>query len=296
MFRQGQDIDGFLDDCAGYNVLRTFSYTPAADWKAEAWEFCPSDVFLRFLDAVGARGFFVEHVLLTDDDPARVGQARQLVADLKAARPDNLFAEIGNEPSVHKAINTRALKADLDASGFLYASGDYEDSRKWFGKYGTAHTARTDDWVRRAHDFVEYFHGGGPNDPGEPACRVPWVADEPAKPQDVGGNKVRDFYAYAAACSLFCAGATFHSESGKFCRRFTPEEQQLAKAFLDGLNVFPADAALGSYFRVTESPNPPEGRTYIIGGKYMVRCQQPGTKAPEAGWTALDSLGVAFKR
>lgn len=296
LFRQGQDIDGFLSDCAGYNVLRVFDYTPVADWKREAWDRCPSDVWLRFLEHVGASGFFVELVLLTDDDPARVGQARQLLRDLAAAKPRNLFIEIANEPSVHKSITTAALRADANASGFLFASGDYEDSRKWFGNYGTAHTARSTDWVRRAHDFVEYYGGGGPNDPGEPACKAPWVADEPAKPEDVGGDKVRDFYAYAAACSLLAAGATFHSTSGKFCTRFNAEERTLAKAFLDGLNLFPADAPAGSYRRIPENPNPPEGRTYVIGERFMVRCQQPGTRAPEPGWTALDSMGVAFKR
>lgn len=277
-------------------MLRTFSYTPVADWKSEAWECCPVNVLLEFLAHVAARGFFVEHVLLTDGDSDRVQQARSLVASLKIAKPGNLFIEIENEPNTHKANTARSLKADLEASGFLFASGDYEDSKRWFGTYGTAHTARSIDWVRRAHDFLEYYHGGGPNDPSEPACKAPWVADEPAKPEDVGGDKARDFYAYAAACSLFCSGATFHSTSGKFCRRFTPEEKELAAAMLRGLNIFPEDAALKSYRRIDESTNKNlPGRTYEVG-KFLLRCQQPGTSAPEPGWSALDALGVAFTR
>jgi hypothetical protein len=37
-------------------------------------------------------------------------------------------------------------------------------------------------------------------------------------------------------------------------------------------------------------------RTYIIGGRYMVRCQQHGTAAPRPGFTPIDPDGVLWTR
>jgi hypothetical protein len=297
LFRQGRlgEIDAILADFAGYTVLRVWDYVT---WPGTGWESPGADVWVAFLGYVRARGWRVEITLLTDDDPARIEPAIRLVGALAVAGVEALI-EIGNEPRTHKQIRTSALVPVLETSRFLYTSGDYEDSRNWRGRYGVAHTARTPDYARRAHDLMEYFNGGGPNDPGEPACRAPWVADEPAKLQDVPGSiedKVRGWRAYFGACSLLGAGATFHHEGGKFGQRPTDDDRRLATAALEGLNAFPADAPLGGYQRLDEPNAPESGRTYVIGGRYMVRCQQNGTAAPEAGWRALDDAGVLWTR
>lgn len=262
LFADGQNIDGFLSDYAGFNVLRVFDYVPAKDWGAEAWESCTPEQWRAFLDYVNARGFYVEIVLLTDDDPARIAGARALVRDI-GAHPGVLW-EAGNEPETHKAINTAALRDVLPAP---CSSGNYEDSRHWYGTYGTAHTGRDGEWPRRAHDLIDYYHGSGPNFPEEPACRVPWVADEPIRPDQAGFN-AGDFAAYYGACSLLGAGATLHTETGKFGRRPTEEEKRIAAVVLDALNRFPADAPRGAYSRPDE-----QGatlRTYKVG-PYIVR-------------------------
>ena len=264
-------------------------------------------------------GFYVELVLLTDADPARIEPARQLVEALKAARPPNVVFEIGNEPGTHKSwppnspnpritrIDTRALKATLDASGFLYSSGDYENSNLFFGSYLTAHTGRTRDWPRRAHDLLEFWVGGGPNDPSDPAHKVPAVADEPGKIAD-GGRDPREWLAYFGASSLMGAGATYHAENTKYSHhrvidnqivetdgRPDAGERTFAAVALQGLNAFPADAPRGNYRRIVEPGQSNDARTYVIGS-YMVRCQQRGTAAPESGWTALDTDGILFTR
>jgi hypothetical protein len=269
LFADGQDIDGFLSDFAGFNVLRVFDYTPAKDWGAEAWDSCTPDQWRAFIAHVNARGFYVEIVLLTDDDPARIGLAETIVRALRSVRPFCFLVEVGNEPDTHKAINTATLR-DLCMTGtqFLCSSGNYEDSRHWYGTYGTAHTGRDGEWPRRAHDLFDYFHGGGPNFPEEPACRVPWVADEPAKPSDVGGNREQDFLAYFASASLLGGGATYHFEGGKFGRRPNDEEKRFAALALEGLNAFPADAPLGAYSREDEHGD--TLRTYRVG-PYTVR-------------------------
>lgn len=266
-FAHGEDISGFLADFKGFNILRVFLYTPPKDWGAKAWDVPSPDRVVAFLKRVELDGFYVELVLLTDDDSTRFTSVRALVVTLKAARPPNLLLEIGNEPRTHKDINTGALKSTLDASGFLYSSGDYEDSRRWFGQWIGFHSGRDGEWPRRAHDALDYYHGGGPNFPEEPALKVPAVCDEPIRPDQAGFNEA-DFRAYFGTCSLLGAGGTFHFESGKYGQRPTADEKRIAAVVLEALNHFPADAPKGAYSR------PDEGgatlRTYKVG-PYTVR-------------------------
>jgi hypothetical protein len=288
----GEDIEPFLRAYKGFNVLRVWLYTPRKEWGDSAWDAPGAPTVRAFLDRVALDGWYVELTLLTDDDPVRLPSARALVADLaQAPRPSNLLLEIGNEPRTHKAIDTRAMKGALDASGFLYASGDYEESARAFGSYLVTHTGRDSEWPRRAHDLLEFYTGGGPNDPGDPAHRVPIVADEPAKLQDVGGDRVNDWRAYFGTVALLGAGGTFHAETGKFARLPTPDESALAAAALDGLNAFPADAPRGGYARLVESSL----RTYVVG-PFMVRVRPQTATAPEAGWNPIGDGGVLWRR
>jgi hypothetical protein len=292
-FAKGEDIQPFLDAYRGYNVLRVWPYVPRADWGAQAWDAPGADVARAFLARVEKAGFYVEITLLTDDDPGRIPWARDFLNELARGRPGNLLIEIGNEPQVHKSIDTHALRATLDASGYLYASGNYEDSRLWFGRYGTCHTGRDSDWPRRAHDLLEYFHGGGPNDPGEPACKVPWVADEPIRP-DQAGVSIPDVFGYYGACALLGGGATVHTESGKFGRVPNDSERAWIALARRALDAFPADGPKGAYRRIDEGDG--SLRTYVVGERYMVRVRPTSKHAPEAGWTALDDQGVMWRR
>jgi len=289
MFGLGQDIDPFLEAFAGFNLLRCFDYVT---WPGTGWESPGADAWIEFLRYVGARGFYAENVLLTDDDPRRIEPAKRLVQALAAARPKNLLPEIGNEPTTHKSIDTRALKSVLAASGFLYSSGDYENSTRFFGLFLTAHTPRDGEWPRKAHDLLEYHNGGGPSAPSDPAHKVPIVADEPMRPDQAGFN-VQDYRAYFGTCALLGAGATFHYEGGKFGRLPTADEARCASAALEGLNAFPADAPKGGYRRIDEQGG--SLRTYAVGNS-MVRVRPLTTAAPESGWTAIDSDGILWRR
>lgn len=290
-FARGEDIHPFLQAYQGYNVLRVWPYVPAKDWGANAWDVQPVDVTKRFIAFVGNLGWTVELTLLTDDDPARLSWAKGFVPQLvTGGRPQNLIVEIGNEPTTHKNIDTKALKSTMDASGLVYASGNYEKSELAFGKYGVAHTARDSEWPRRAHDLMEYYNGGGPNAPSDPAHRYPWVADEPAKLQDVSGDRPNDWRAYFGACALLGAGATFHSETGKFAQLPTAEESNLAACALEGLNAYPADAPNGPYSRPVEDSL----RTYVVGN-YMVRVR-PTTHSPGSGWVRIGASDIFWKK
>jgi hypothetical protein len=288
---RGEDLGPFLRAYAGFNVLRVWPYVPVADWGAKAWGAPPSGVIRDFIAAMGRQGFYVELTLLTSDDAEHLAWAQAVVPQIiDGGCPANLLLEAGNEPTTHKAINTAALRGVLAASGCLYASGDYEDSSRAFGSYLVAHTSRDSEWPRRAHDALEYFNGGGPNTPQDPAHRVPVVLDEPTKFGDSGiAFQPADWRAYFGAASLLGAGATFHSETGKYAQPPTSEEGQLAAAALEGLNAFPADAPNGPYSR----PDDATLRTYIVGS-FMVRIRPTG--AGPSGWTAIDSDGILWRR
>lgn len=290
-FAREENIDPFLAAYAGFNVLRVWLYVM---WANGGWWTIPNvETIKLFLAYCAARGFYVELTLLTDDDPTRIPEAQQIVAALaQEPRPTNLLIEIGNEPQTHKNINTPALRVACETSGFLFSSGDYENSDRFFGTYLTAHTPRDDEWPRKAHDLLEYWTGGGPTGPNDPAHKVPIVADEPKRP-DQAGYIATDFYAYAAACSLLGAGATFHSERGKQAEPPTADEARCRDAFLRGLTVFPSDVPGGPYRRIDEHGD--TLRTYTVGS-YMVRVRPQTTTAPEPGWTALDEWGICWRR
>lgn len=296
LFELGGDaaIDPFLEAYRGFNVLRVWLYV---EWPAPTgWEPPSVDTTRAFLDYVGARGWYVELTLLTSDGPQRLAWARGYLAGLAVGPPANLLIEIGNEPETNKRIDTAALIPQLDATSLLYATGNYEDSTKMRGRYGVTHTARTRDWSRRSHDLLEFYQGGGPNDANDPPHRMPIVADEPAKPQDIpGGMAEADVLAYFGGAALMGAGATWHCESCKYARVPDANEARLAARALEAMNAFSADAPLGGYRRIVEAGQPGEARTYVIGN-YMVRSQQNGTNAPESGWTAIDSGGVLWRR
>lgn len=299
-FAKGQDISDTLSAYQGYNLLRVWPYVPAKDWGAAAWDAPAPDVVVAFLTRVEQAGFYVEITLLLDDDPARIEPAKRLIAALAAAHPNNLVLEASNEPITHKAINTAALKDSLAASGFLYSSGDYEDVRRWYGRYAGVHTKRQKDWPRYSHDLWEWFNGAGPEFSWAGA-HAPIVADEPPKPNDIPqGMTEADVLAYFGGASVLGAGATWHCETGKFGKPPVGGEITLAAAALRALTAFPADAARGPYRRIVEPGNEKGGptetsRTYVVGN-FMVRSQQVTKDAPEAGWTALEPSGVLWKR
>jgi hypothetical protein len=164
---------------SGYNLVRVWPYVPRADWGAKAWDSPAPDVVVAFL-AMSRGGMVCRAHAADRRRPRAHPQAKQLVAALGAARPPNLLVEIGNEPQVHKHIDTRALKADLDASGFLYASGDVAPFA--FGSYVTAAHRSDRGWVAaRPRSAGVLSRAAVPMPRPIPPHRLPAIADEPIR-------------------------------------------------------------------------------------------------------------------
>lgn len=291
------DVDDFLRAYAGYNILRVWDYTPVdpirgdgRGWEGAEWGSASLDAWVKFLAHVGRQGFRVELTLLTDDDPARIPAAIRLVQGIAKAGVTNVLFEAGNEPLTNKRIDVEALRPALEAAGragYLYTSGVYEDTRLFYGTYGVYHSGRDNEWTRRGHDALDYFNGGGPNFPEEPARPVPWVGDEPGKYEDVG-IRSQDWRAYVGVCSLLGAGFTFHSNTGKLGQFPTETERALISTSLQALNAFPDGAPNGPYAR----PSDDSLRTYVVG-PWAVRVRPQTTAAPFSG-TPLDGYGILW--
>lgn len=256
---KGEDITDFLGAAKGFNLLRVFYY----------WETIgaapPSDgCLIDFTRKAASWGFYVELVLLTGPKPLSEAQALvNHLFELVDTEP-NVLLELVNEPGVHDKVDPNQLQ--IPQGHNLWTDGLTIAGHRGF--YLTPHTARDPEWPRHAHDLHEYYIGGGPGSPSDPAFHEPATGDEPAKLEDVGGCNPVDWEGYFGAASLLGAGATFHFESGKYGHPPTPAEAVCMAAALRALDFYPADAPLGPYSRIDE--NGATLRTYVVG-PYKVR-------------------------
>lgn len=280
-FAKAENIDDFLNAFEGFNLLRVFYYV---DWPGTGWGIPSDDAVHRFLDYVAARGFYVELVLLTGPKPQAEAQAIVTHCFNEFGRHENLLIEEVNEPGVHDKVDPATLTEPV--TPVIWTDGLTTGSHD--GLYLTPHTPRDGEWERKGHDLLEYWTGGGPSAPTDPAIKEPAVGDEPAKKEDVGAD-VRAWRAYFGVCSLLGAGATFHFENGKYGLPPDAMDRRLAAAALEGLNAFPEAAPLGPYSRPEDSSL----RTYVVGN-YMVRVRPTSLEGVVPG-TMLDADGILWK-
>ncbi len=295
---RGEDISGFLAAYQGYNVLRVWSYVEGPNWTDPTWNSPTPEKAVEFVQAMNAAGWWVEWVPLTSSNPARIAQARAEIAAFTAANVTGLFLEGANEPEVQNPdrtfITCEPIRNALEDSGYPYTNGCYtEGGKRHWGTYLTTHTQRDSEWPRRSHDAYDHWVKPADAPAGAQAIHKPCILDEPAKLQDVSGDRVNDWKAYFGSGSMFCAGATFHSKTGKFAQPPTAEEAQLAAAALVGLNAFPPEAPLAfdTYRRIDGDGL----RTYVIGNA-MTRIRPNKPQCPESGWTEIDAAHILWRR
>lgn len=236
LFRQGADILPFvrLYTGLGFNTFRVLANKPPAG-SYPSWVTPPLDVAVAFTRAMAAEGAYVEWTLFG----SRV-DASFVPSWIDAFRSEpNVLVEGVNEPGhADQYPDTSAIDAlVLPRRGDLpYATGDYAwDATIRRGTYGTIHTDRAADpyeTARKAKGVLEMYDSIAP---------IPWVGDEPGKPQDLG-YQVDAFVALFAIYGLFGAGGTFHTLSGQFGQLPSDAELACAKAAVQGLDAFPADA------------------------------------------------------
>jgi hypothetical protein len=294
---RGEDLTPFLSAYQGYNTLRVWSYVEGPNWTDPTWDSPTADEAVAFVKEMNRLGWYVEWTLKTSSQPSRNAHALDEIHAFTAAGLAGLFLEGANEPEVQNPdstfIDCGPLKSALEASGYPYTNGCYtEGARRWWGTYITCHTQRDSEWPRRSHDGYDLWVKPADAPAGAQAVHAPCVLDEPAKTEDVSGDKVSDWKAYFGSGSFFAAGVTFHSKTGKFAQPPTAEEAQIAASALVGLGAFPADAPADfDYQRIDDNTL----RTYRMGS-CMVRIRPTTLQAPQPGWTMIDSAGILWRR
>lgn len=309
MYSLGQDITFYLRFFSKSNLLRIFLYTPNEVWGSESWEPSDAQTITSFCDYVAQYGFYVELVLITDDDESRLPFISALIQQLNRVDIPNLILQGVNEPEVN--MSTDKIKNILTQSKYLYTSGDQEDLTKWYGRYGTYQIPRDAESCRKEEALHECYDGGGPNNGNEKGYPVPWFDDETPRPDQMAGFirhsdgttdtslVISDYYTIGALSVLSGAGCNFHFNGGKFNQLPNGFETQCYQAMLNGLNVFPTSIANnGSWQHLrdlenADSPNPLALRIYSRGN-YAVVVRPNGFVAP-INWTKLDALGICYK-
>lgn len=289
-FSQGENIEPFLKTYSRSNELRILSSTDGhnSPWGSEAWPLPSPTMVKEFCDYVGERNWNVQFTCITGNDDSKINSLKNIIEYLGFRKIKNVVIELANEPQFDKS-NPLLLEEAAKASGLLYSSGIYNDNNKFFGQFINYHSARDSEWVRKFHDGLEYWNGGGPNYPEEKSLKVPSKADEPIRPDQAAFNQL-DFYTYGAGLGLFSAGGCFHCQSGKLAILPTKDELDCYHAFMTGMELFPVDAVLGLYNRPVENSL----RTYTVG-RFMIRVR-PTSDNPfsEVYDNPLDTFGICF--
>ena len=294
LFERGQDIDSFLNTFNRSNTVRIFWYTPEKEWGNKFWDLPSAERLIAFHNYLEGRGFYVENTCATDNDSSKVGDIKNLIVWLNNAGLSNALLEAVNEPFVKgddDKLDPSLFKNVLNNSPYLYTSGvyQYESLDKFFGKYAVDHSPRDFEWPRKAKDLQDYTS----------LFKVPAVQDEPIKPGEAGYN-ILDYYTYGACSGLFGSGCLFHYLSGEFGQLPNEQEMNCYNAMMDGLDVFPLDACLGSYEhlrdmeRVDAEGNPTACLRVFRKGQFAIIIRNKSVDIP-SNWTALDSKQVCYK-
>lgn len=297
LYSKGRDIDAFLSKYNRSNRVRIFLYTNPDSWGSDAWNYPSNEAVVSFIRYLITKGKATSLCLLTDANEARIAQANNLINHLNTFNFPGLLLEAKNEPLTHDKGDSNALKNALNGSLYLYGSGVYEDLKKFWGKVGYIHTPRDSEWPRKAKDAIEAYRGMGPNSLDEPACKVPWILDEPIKPTEVASspNLELDYYCYAALSSCAGAGVTFHCESAKLGQLPSTLEYGCYNTMMDGANVYPESAPLGDYEHLASCEENGDAalRVYRVG-KYITVIRPNGVRIP-SNWKSLDSCKVCYE-
>jgi hypothetical protein len=272
LFSQGKDVDPFLDLYVGlgYNTFRVMANKPEVPGQYPGWNTPPLQTMLDFTHHSASRGARIEHTLFGSQVDSSF--VPSWIEALKSECP-NAFAEGINEPghagqwpdTSHVDSLVMPVRGDLP-----YATGDYTyDTSKPHGSYGTIHTDRDDpcNTARKAKGVLDM----------QDIAKIPWVGDEPAKPQDIS-YRADCFLALFAIYGLFGAGGTFHTLGGQFGQLPNDQELACAKAAIQGLTAFPASTPndYGYVHDTNDEATSGSLRTYRAG-PYGVRvCPNPG--------------------
>jgi hypothetical protein len=257
----------------GFNMLRVWSeYQGGAAFTADIGRLVPSEhanysgALVAFAQLCSAYGLYIELTVFTGTGiPGhweRVGAAAQLVT--------NVILELANEVNAHPSINPLAYTKIPNVVCSRGSNGSQSmpvrvpaippqiAGRAGWWDYEAMHFNDAPQWARKVgHNSLELSVG----DPegNIPPSRVPVIANENTRP-DKDGN-INHFYDAAAAAALLCAGACFHSQSGKRSSLFTAADRPFAEAWVAGAKSVAFGCQSGAYKHRGDLEAPNAGAT-----------------------------------
>lgn len=274
-YLDGEDITPILAERheLGFNTLRVWllntSVIPGGLQPKDYPQFYES---LRpFVRLCASYGFVVEVTAFTQTQslmPSRDAQVAHWTAVQDALRPvaGQVLLELVNEANQHDNRTDAALLA-LRPAGLLASSGSNgADSAPpepaW--DYVLYHSNGLSEFQRKVgHNAMEYADH----------YRKPAMANENTRYPDQDQSEAHAYDA-AMGAALLSAGSCFHSQSGKFSRRFDADERRYAAAWVAGAKSVPLEFREGQYIRRDDLNGPqvirayekrlPDGRSYVI--------------------------------
>jgi hypothetical protein len=215
----------------GFNTFRVMANKPEVPGQFPGWDTPSLDTMMAFVRWMAGQGAMVELTLFGSQvNPVFVPSWLDALQG-----EQNVLIELVNEPGHAGQWATADPIQDLampSIGTIPYATGDYTyDASIRRGTFAGIHTDRDDpcNTARKAKGVLDMWD----------VAKIPWVGDEPAKPQDIG-YRVDCFLSLFAIYGLFGAGGTFHTLSGQFCQMPDSNELACAKAAIQGLTAFPA--------------------------------------------------------
>ena len=222
--------------------------------------------FVQLLGSVGAIAHLTVFTQTLDLMPLATDRQRHLDATADAVRGlPNVLLSLANEIDAHD--NAAILDQLVRPSGVLISRGSngsdavppHHDAPWDFEEY---HTNDLDEWQRKVgHNAMEWADQSG----------VPCVSSENTRYPDRDSSTVHAEDAGENA-ALLCAGACYHSQSGKFSTLFDPIERMGAQYWVGGVLQVPLEFQSGQYFHRPEFEAPgiirvhgrrlPDGREY----------------------------------
>lgn len=278
---ENEDIEPILRERVdlGFNCFRVWTLNESVVGKVYPGGIHPNQYqdfyegVHAFVDTCGNYGIAVELTAFTSCIPLmpkREDQIRhwQSLQDAVRGLP-NVLLELVNEYNWGEGQN--APDSSLWAAkphGIIASSGSATADAMppepvW--DYGLYHTNGLDEWQRKVghntmHDIADVHH-------------VPAMANENMRYPDDDDSPTRAYDA-AAGAALLCAGACFHSQSGKYSRPFDAVEYAAAAAWVAGARSVPLEFQAGAYRRHDEmnsdtvmraySRTLPDGRAHLV--------------------------------
>lgn len=298
-YLEGEDVRYLLDERAeiGFNELRLWLLNQSVVGQVYSEGIHPNQYpdfyerIRRFAELLASYGIVGEYTAFTSCNPLMLNvddQQQHWISTCDALRGLPVKLELVNEYNWGHGENApdRSLW-DMRPDGLIASSGSSTADAPpptpvW--DYGLYHTNGLDQWQRKVghntmHDVADVYH-------------VPGCANENTRYPDDEQSE-RHASDAAAGAALLCAGACYHSQSGKYSRPFDAVERRCAQAWVNGAKSVPLEFQAGRYVHRKDLES--FKTCPVCHGSGCSNCDNTG-KVPDPGTPQNPGIVRAYER